>query len=133
MTQRHISHHQVGHLYEARCSSISTSPGLAIGNQSINTHARLGCALCDGQLSRFVRPELPALDPQISLVRPVGRDSCQIAISCSVNNQEQLGPHVGDTHLGHGTVDKLRARQGYTPSSRLAEPIDDVAQMEASA
>lgn len=123
MTQRHISGGE-----ERPCPANSTRErntllAFARSNPSINASASFGRALRYRKVRRFVGPQLPARDPQILPICPVGRDSCEIAIGNSVHNQEELSPHMGDTHLGHGTDDRMGEAQGYTSCSPLAGPI----------
>lgn len=111
MIQRHISHPEGQVLF-----------GLARLNPPLDKNARFGPAEALRKLHCLVRPQLPPLDSQVVPVCPIGRDSCEIAIGCSINNQEQLGSHMGDTQLGHRAVDKLGARPVYTSPPWLRSP-----------
>ncbi len=132
MTQRHFS---LGEERPYPANSPKERPTLlafARSNPSINASASFGRTLCYRKVGRFVGPQLPARDPKILPICPVGRDSCEIAIGYSVNNQEQLSPHMGDTHLGHGTDDRMGEAQGYTSCSPLAGPIAEALRVRAS-
>lgn len=119
MTQQHISHPEGQVLL-----------GLARLDPPLDKNARFGPTEALRKLHRFVRPQLPPFYAQAVPVGPVGGHRGQIAIGSAVNDQEQLGSHMGDTQLGHGALDKLGARRDYTAFPVFAERIAEALTLE---